>query len=218
MTGPDGSQLAAVREFVEGYVTEDDVLQGARATAVQLGATPVGRGAGAGLCFLARTVGARAVVEIGTGAGVSGLWLLRGMAGDGVLTSIDVDPEHQRHARRAFMAAGHPPSRLRLINGMALEVLPRLTDEGYDMVFVDGVPAEYPRYLDEAVRLLRPGGVLALDDVLYGARVGEEIADDAAGLDVLALREVTRQVREDERLVPVLLPLGAGLLAAVKTG
>src|SRR5688500_7683398 len=137
MSGPDGSQLAAVREYVEGYVAEDDVQQGARATAVQLGATPIGRGAGAGLCFLATTVGARAVVEIGTGAGVSGLWLLRGMAGDGVLTSIDVDPEHQRHARRAFTAAGHPPSRLRLINGMALEVLPRLTDEGYDMVFVD---------------------------------------------------------------------------------
>jgi predicted O-methyltransferase YrrM len=98
---------------------------------------------------------------------------------------------------------------------MALEVLPRLTDGGYDMVFVDGVPAEYPRYLEEAVRLLRPGGVLALDDVLCGARIGDDAAD---GPDTLALREVARQVREDERLVPVLLPLGAGLLVAVKTG
>jgi predicted O-methyltransferase YrrM len=215
MTSAAGSPLAAVREYVEGYLAEDDVLRAARARAVELGATPIGRGGGAGLCFLAATVGARAVVEIGTGLGVSGLWLLRGMAPDAVLTSIDVDPEHQRDARRAFTAAGHPPSRLRLINGMALEVLPRLTDGGYDLVFVDAVPAEYPRYLDEAVRLLRPGGVLAFDDVLCGGRVADATATDP---ETAALREVARQVREDERLVPALFPLGAGLLAAVKTG
>ena len=62
------------------------------------------------------------------------------MAPDGVLTSIDVDPECQRSARRRSPTAGHGPSRLRLINGMGLEVLPRLTDGGYDLVFVDAVP------------------------------------------------------------------------------
>ncbi len=84
------------------------------------------------------------------------------MAADGVLTSIDIDPEHQRAARQAFTAAGYGPSRLRLINGMGLEVLPRLTDGGYDLVFVDAGAADYPRYLDEAVRLLRGGGIVAL--------------------------------------------------------
>ena len=85
---------------------------------------------------------------------------------DGVLTSIDVDPEHQRAAREAFLAAGFGPPRLRLINGMGLEVLPRLTDGGYDLVFIDATPIEYPRHLDEAVRLLRPGGLVVLDDML----------------------------------------------------
>ena len=94
---------------------------------------------------------------------------------------------------------------------MGLEVLPRLTDGGYDLVFVDAVPAEYPRYLDEAVRLLRPGGIVVLDDVLDG---GVADADGADPGEPVALREVARQVREDERLVPVLLPLGDGLLAA----
>src|SRR5919107_341161 len=72
-----------------------------------------------------------------------------------VLTSIDVDPEHQRIARAAFVASGHGASRLRLINGMGLEVLPRLTDGGYDLVLVDASPTDHPRYLDEALRLLR---------------------------------------------------------------
>jgi predicted O-methyltransferase YrrM len=215
MTGrPDSaSDLLALRDHVDGYLAEDDVLLAARASSAQLGCVPVGPGAGAGLRFLAATIAARAVVEIGTGAGVSGLWLLRGMAGDGVLTSIDVDPEHQRTARGAFTAAGHGPSRLRLINGMGLEVLPRLTDGGYDMVFVDAEPADYPRYLDEAVRLLRCGGIVVLQGVLAGTVFDSGAADPGT----VALREVARQMREDDRLVPVLLPLGDGLLAAVKT-
>lgn len=193
-------------EYVESFVAEDDVLVGARAASADRGLVAVGAGAGAGLRFLAATIGAKAVVEIGTGAGISGLWLLRGMVPDGVLTSIDVDPEHQRAARAAFTAAGHGPSRLRLINGMGLDVLPRLTDGAYDLVFVDSEPAEYPRYLDEAVRLLRVGGLVVLSGVLDGDR---DRAD--------AVAEATRQAREDDRLVPVLLALGDGLLAAVKT-
>jgi len=220
MTGPDdatdrpAADARVLREHVESYLPEDDVLIAARAGANHLGCTPVGPGGGAGLRFLAAAISAKAVVEIGTGAGVSGLWLLRGMVPAGVLTSIDVDPEHQRIARMAFTAAGHGPSRLRLINGMGLDVLPRLTDGGYDLVFIDAEPVDYPRYLDEAVRLLRPGGIVALDDIL-----SEGILDpDAAEPRVAALREVARQVRADDRLVPVLLPLGDGLLAAVKIG
>src|SRR5689334_18172923 len=202
-----------VRSFVDGYLAEDDVLLAARDRARLLGASPVSSASGATLGCVAATIGARAVVEVGTGTGVSGLWLLRGMAADGVLTSIDVDPESQRAARAAFLAAGYGPARLRLINGMGLEVLPRLTDGAYDMAFVDAVPVEYPRHLDEAVRLLRPGGLVVLDDVLRGGRVGDSGAADPA---TLAAREVTRQVRDDERLVPMLLPVGDGLLCALR--
>ena len=135
------------------------------------------------------------------------------MAPDGVLTSIEVDPEAQRAASAAFVAAGYGPSRLRLINGMGLEVLSRLTDGAYDMVFVDSLPVEYPRHLDEAVRLLRPGGLVVLDDVLRAGHL-----DDAAAVDpaTLAVRDLARQVRDDERLVPVLLPVSGGLLCALR--
>jgi predicted O-methyltransferase YrrM len=211
---PDAAaDLPALRDHVEAYLTEDDLLVSARESAARSGCIPVSPGAGAGLRFLAATISARAVVEIGTGTGVSGLWLLRGMAGDGVLTSIDVDPEHQRTARASFTAAGYGPSRLRLINGMGLDVLPRLTDSGYDLVFVDAAASDHPRYLDEAVRLLRVGGIVVLAGVLDRGVVDPEAADTGT----VALREVARQVRADDRLVPVLLLLGDGLLAAVKT-
>ncbi len=206
--------MASSTEYVEGFLAEDDVLLAARARAAELGCVPIGAGGGAGLRFLAAMLGAQAVVEIGTGAGVSGLWLLRGMAPDGVLTSIDVEPEHQRAARLAFSDAGFAAGQLRLINGMALEVLPRLADGAYDLVFIDAVKTEYPRYLDEAVRLLRPGGVVALDNVLWHGKVADPEQRDP---ETKALREVARQCREDDRLVSVLLPLGDGLLAAMKT-
>jgi predicted O-methyltransferase YrrM len=214
MTGsPDSApDLWGLREHVEGYLAEDDILVATRGAAAQRGTMPVGPDAGAGLRFLAASTAARAVVEVGTGLGVSGLWLLRGMAGDGVLTSIDFDPENQRAARKAFTAAGYGPSRLRLINGLGLEVLPRLTDGAYDLVFVDVGGADHPRYLDEAVRLLRGGGIVVLHGVLTPGVLDPEVNDAATA----GLREAARQARDDDRLVPVLLPLGAGLLAALK--
>lgn len=165
------------------------------------------------LRFLASTVGARAVVEVGTGAGVSGIYLLRGMSGDGVLTSIDVEGEHQRVAKESFAEAGIPSGRARLITGRALDVLPRLTDGGYDLVFCDAAKAEYGDYLGEALRLLRPGGVVAFDNALWHGRVPDPANRDS---ETVAVRELLRQVHDDDRLTPVLLSAGDGLLAAVK--
>ncbi|GAA3871320.1 O-methyltransferase [Saccharothrix violaceirubra] len=204
----------ALREYVERYPPEDAVIAAARARGVELGCVPIGSGGGAALRFLAAATRARTVVEVGTGAGVGALYLLGGMTPDGILTSIDVSAEYQRAARRAFADAGVAVSRTRLITGAALDVLPRLTDGGYDLVFVDAAKTEYPRYLAEAVRLLRPGGVVAFDNVLWQGRVLDRTVRDPA---TTALRDVTRAVREDDRLVPVILPLGDGLLVAART-
>ncbi|MGH3760435.1 O-methyltransferase [Actinophytocola sp.] len=203
----------ALNAYVEGYLTEDDTLASARAQGVELGCAPISSGGGAALRFLATVLRAKAVVEIGTGAGVSGLYLLRGMAPDGVLTSIDVEPEHQNAAKRAFTEAGIASGRTRLIMGRALDVLPRLTEEAYDLLFVDAAKPEYPNYHEQGVRLLRPGGVIAFDSVLWSGQVANPARRDA---ETVALREVARAVREDDRLVPVLLPLGDGLLVAAK--
>lgn len=203
----------ATLDYAEGYLPEDEILLRARANGAQTHASPIGAGGGAALRFLAAALDARAVVEIGTGCGVSGLWLLRGMAADGVLTSIDAEPEHHRLARRTFNEAGFPPARVRLISGRALDVLPRLTDGHYDLVFVDAAKAEYPDYLAQALRLLRPGGVVAFDNVLWHDRAADPAYDDP---DTRALREVSRLVREEEALIAALLPVGDGLLVAAK--
>lgn len=199
--------------FVENFLPEDEPLRSARRRGEEVGATPIGPGGGAALRFLARAIDARTVVEIGSGCGVSGIWLLRGMRTDGVLTSVDVEPENQRLARQAYAEAGFATSRARLIAGRALDVLPRLTDGAYDMVFCDAVKQEYPDYLAEAIRLLRPGGVVAFDNALWDGRVADPANRDP---DTVAIRGLGRQVRDDERLTPVLLPVGDGLLAAVK--
>ncbi len=211
--GPPALSGSAVREYPESFVTEDGLLAAARERSEELGCTPIGPAGGAALRFLASALAARAVVEVGTGAGTSGLWLLRGMTPDGVLTSIDVEPEHQRAARQTFTEAGFPPSRYRLIMGQALDVLPRLTDGGYDLVFVDAAKPEYPRYLEVGVRLLRPGGVIAFDNALWGGRVADPAYRDPSSI---ALRDVGAMVRDNETLIPLMLPLGDGLLLALR--
>ncbi|MEP7089626.1 MAG: O-methyltransferase, partial [Nocardioidaceae bacterium] len=142
------------------------MLTAARARAEEVGVSPIGPGGGAALRFLTSVIEARAVVEIGTGTGISGIWLLRGMRPDGVLTTVDTQGEHQRLARQAFLEAGFPSQRVRLIPGAALDVLPRLTDGHYDLVYVDADKSEYSAYLDEALRLLKPGGIVAFDNAL----------------------------------------------------
>jgi len=205
----NGASLA----YAESFVAEDDVVTRARERAAELGCTPIGPAGGATLRVLAAATGARNVVEVGTGAGVSGLYLLGGMASDGVLTTIDVEGENQRAAKEAFTEAGIASVRYRLINGAAAEVLPRLRDEAYDLVLVDADKSAYAVYYQQALRLLRRGGVVAFDNALWHDRVADPSQRDT---DTVTLRDLGKSVRDDDRLVSALLPVGDGLLVAAK--
>jgi predicted O-methyltransferase YrrM len=199
--------------YAESFVAEDDVVLGARDRARELGCVPIGPAGGATLRVLAAATGARSAVEVGTGAGVSGLYLLGGMADDGVLTTIDVEGENQRAAKEAFGDAGIAATRYRLINGSAAEVLPRLRDAAYDLVFVDADKLAYAAYYEQALRLLRPGGVVAFDNALWHDRVADPAQRDA---ETVVIRDLGRAVRDDDRLVSALLAVGDGLLVAAK--
>jgi predicted O-methyltransferase YrrM len=207
------AQKPATWAYSEEFITEVDVIEKARARGEELGCVPVMPGVGATLRLLAAAVNAKAVVEVGTGAGVSGLWLLSGMPPDGILTTIDVEAEHQRAAKQAYAAAGVAPQRTRAITGRALDVLPRLTDAAYDMVVIDGDKEEYPAYVEQALRLLRPGGVLALDNMLWHDKVADPAIRDET---TTTLRDLGKALRDNDSLLPALLPVGDGLLAAVK--
>ncbi len=174
---------------------------------------PIGAGGGAALRVLAAAIGARSVVEVGTGAGVSGLYLLEGMGDEGVLTTIDIEAEHQRAAKDAFAEAGVRPQRARLITGRALDVLPRLTDGAYDLVLVDADKTDVDAYVEQALRLLKPGGVLAVDNALWHGKVADPAQRDES---TTAIREMGKHVKANDGLVPALLPVGDGLLVAVK--
>ena len=156
---------------------------------------------------------ARSVVEIGAGTGVSGVWLLRGMAEDGVLTTVESEAEHLRLARQTFTDGGFAPGRTRTILGRALDVLPRLADGAYDLVFCDGDKREYPEYLAEAHRLLRPGGVVAMDNALWHDRVADPAQRDP---ETVTLRDLGKALVDDERFLPLLLPVGDGLLLGLR--
>ncbi|MEY8015129.1 O-methyltransferase [Mycobacterium servetii] len=210
---PAPGRAESLFAHAEGSISEDAILAAARERAVDIGAGAVTPAVGAVLSLLAKLSGGKAVAEVGTGAGVSGLWLLSGMGEDGVLTTIDIEPEHLRLAKQAFSEAGVGPSRTRLISGRAQEVLTRLADESYDLVFIDADPLDQPDYVVEGVRLLRSGGVIVVHRAALGGRAGDPSARDP---EVMAVREAARLIAEDERLTPALVPLGDGLLAAVR--
>jgi predicted O-methyltransferase YrrM len=199
--------------YAESFVAEDDILAAARSRSEEVGVVPIGSGVGAALRFLASRSEEVGVVPIGSGTGVSGLWLLRGMRADGVLTTVDIEAEHQRLAKETFSEAGIPGNRARTIAGAGLDVLPRLTDGHYDLVFCDGDKREYAAYLKEALRLLRPGGIVAFDNALWHDRVADPAQRDE---ETVTIRDLGRTILEHEALVPVLLPVGDGLLAAKK--
>ena len=199
--------------YTEALPFEDEVLLRARERSHELGVHPVSTGVGAALTVLAASAKAQTVVEVGTGAGVSGVCLLRGLGPHSVLTTIDSDVDHLRAARLAYSEAGIPGNRTRTISGRAAEVLPRLTDNAYDLVFIDADKASFLVYTEQAVRLLKPGGLLIVNGALDNGRVADPAAREPL---TNTMRQVGKAIRDNDSLVSALLPTGDGLLLAVK--
>jgi len=200
-------------DFAENWNEQDSIREHARGKAAEIGCTAVTAGAGSLLRTLAAAVKAHTVVEIGTGAGVSALWLLEGMNPDGVLTSVDIEAEHQLIAKEAFTQAGINPNRVRLINGRVDEVIERLTESAYDLVFISGKPAELDANIQRAEKLLRKGGLLIVDRALWHDRVADPAQRDA---QTVAMRQAVEGMVSNEAFISSLIPLGSGLMVSVK--
>jgi predicted O-methyltransferase YrrM len=202
----------ASADYADAWCDEGPARAAARAKAHEIGLPVVSPGAGATLRLLARASNAKSVVEIGTGAGVSLLWLLEGLSEDGVVTSVDSEAEHQVIAREALAAAGVNQSRARLINGKTDEVLGRLTEGAYDLVFIADKVRNLETHISTARTLLRTGGMIVIDRALWNDRIADPSQRDDG---TIAMRAAHSTIHEADDLTSALLPIGAGLLIAV---
>ena len=166
------------------------------------------------LSILARSLGARAILEIGTAIGYGTICLARGAA-EARVVSIDKDPERLATAR-GFLERAGVADRVELLEGAALEVIPRL--EGpFDLVYVDAVKTEYRRYLDLLLPRLRVGGLIVCDNLLWGGLVADPPDDEDEDDETRALRAFNGYLMMHPQLQSVVLPVGDGLGLATKT-
>jgi predicted O-methyltransferase YrrM len=199
-------------KFSDDSVVESDAVTRARQQSLELGIDAISPAVGAQSAVIAAATGARSILEVGTGAGVSGIWLLTGAPG-ATLTSIDTEVDHQQHARASFAEAGILPNRVRLITGKATEVLPRMNENSYDIVFVDADPQSVIEYVEHGLRLARPGGTVLVAHALWRGRVANPAQrDDVA----TGFRTLLAEIAGSTAVISALSPVGDGLLQITK--
>jgi predicted O-methyltransferase YrrM len=199
-------------KFSDDSVVESDAVARARQQSLELGIDAISPGVGAQSAVIAAATGARSILEVGTGAGISGIWLLTGAPG-ATLTSIDTEVDHQQHARANFAEAGIPANRVRLITGRAAEVLPRMNENSYDIVFIDADPQSVIEYVEHALRLARPGGTVLVAHALWRGRVANPAQrDDVA----TGFRTLLTEITSSTAVISALSPVGDGLLQITK--
>lgn len=202
-----------MRAFANSFLPETEIIQRARNRGIEIGTYDTTPAVGSLLRYLTHLVGATSIVEIGTGAGVSGLWIFQAMTQKGLLTSIDDEVENAKLAKQAFEEAGISASRFRLITGNSREIVGKLADSLYD-IFILRRNADLLESVEHAHRSLRPGGVLVIDRALLGGKVADPTQRDP---ESIGYREVIKVIKESqESWLPMLLPVGDGVMVATK--
>ena len=202
------------------FAAEDKVLLSLREEADRTGLPPISISADTGrlLQVLLRSIGAKRVLEVGTLGGYSAIWMARALPPDGTLITIEVDEGHAAFAERYLARAGVAEN-VEVRRGRALDLLPVLDGERFDAVFLDADKTPLPTYLEWALRLVRPGGLIIADNALWGGRVIDPAADDDATRSV---REFNRRFASDPRISGIIVPthdgVAIGVVAATRSG
>ncbi|MBC7517408.1 MAG: O-methyltransferase [Microbacteriaceae bacterium] len=206
------SDTAAIWRFTEEFIVERPEIVLARQHSSELGIDAVTPAVGAQLAVITAASAPNNIIEIGTGAGVSGLWMLSG-APKAMLTSIDIEAEYQQDARRAFSDAGIGANRIRLITGRALDVLPRMNERSYDIALVDADPGKVIEYVEHALRLVRAGGTVLVNHALWRGRVADPTQRDDI---TVGYRTLLKEISESSAVISALSPVGDGVLQLTK--
>jgi predicted O-methyltransferase YrrM len=199
-------------KFAEDYTTEPVSIRNARRTALELGVESVTEATGNQLAVIAGLTRAKSIVEVGTGAGVSGLWLLSASP-DSVLTTIDSEPEYQLAARENFRKADIPASRIRVISGKAESVMGNMAEAAYDLVFLDLNPTDLDVVLPLAISLAKPGGAIVLAHALWRDRVPNPTLREE---ETASIRSAVQNFSDSEDFIATISMVGDGLLIVVK--
>lgn len=175
----------------------------------------IGPDQGAFMALLAKLLGARRYLEIGSFTGYSALSVALAMPGDGRVVALDVSKEYTDRARGYWKEAG-VDTRIDLRLGPALETLDRMiaqNEAAFDFAFIDADKSNYDGYYECILQLLRQGGLIALDNMLWGGKVADPAQNDA---DTAALRALNAKIHADERVDMVLAAIGDGVMLARK--
>ena len=201
-------------KFAEEFVVERDDIALARQHSLELGIDPISPSMGAQLAVLAAATSPANIIEVGTGVGVSGLWMMSG-APEAILTTIDSELDYQQLARTGFANAGVAANRLRLIGGRAEDVLPRMNESNYDLVFIDADPGSVIDYVQHGLRLARRGGTVVVAHALWRGRVADPAVRDET---VAGFRFLLKEIAGSDAVLAALSPVGDGLLQLTKLG
>lgn len=208
----------AMSDEINEYITnlfarEDDLLRELREDAASAGLPPISVPPETArlLQVLLRATGATNVLEIGTLGGYSAIWMARAMGKSGHILSLEIEPMHAAFARKYIERAGLADS-VEVRVGPALEILPALDGQKFDVVFLDADKEPLPTYLDWALRLLRPGGLVIADNTLRGGKVVNPSADDA---QLRGIREFNRKLAENPKVTGIVIPIGDGVAVGV---
>ena len=221
--GGGGGKYTVLSDELHDYIVangarEDAALARVRETTAALGdvaVMQVSPDQGALMTMLARLLGAERAIELGTFTGYSAICIARGLAPGGVLVACELDPERAETARANFVAAG-VDDRIKIRVGPAQATLDALGGEGgepFDLAFIDADKTGYPAYYESCLELLRPGGLIVLDNVLRDGTVLDPASDDESAQTIADLNE---RIAADERVDVAMLGVADGITLARK--
>jgi predicted O-methyltransferase YrrM len=202
------------RYLAERTVQEDEFLTELRREAASAGipSIAIAPEQGSLMQILLRLIGAREVVEVGTLYGLAAIWMARALPERGRVRTIEVEEKHADFAER-WIAKSDVADRIEVLRGSGEEVLPALAAGSADAAFLDADKVSYPQYLDECLRIVRPAGLIMVDNAFA---FGELLDESSTRDDVLAVRRFNDVMARETWLQSVIVPVGDGLWVGVK--
>ena len=205
---------AHFRYLAERTVQEDSFLRDlkAAARAVEIPAIWISPEQGSLMQVLLRLCGAREVVEVGTLAGYSAIWMARALPAGGHVRTIEISDKHADFAKK-WVAKSDVAARIKIHRGAGKDILPRFARDSADAVFLDADKVSIALYLEESLRIVRRGGLIMVDNAFA---FGKILNGDVADPHVLAMRAFNDSMPKRAALQGIIVPIGDGLWAAIK--